>query len=288
LQFAIPPLAAASAATDVEAVAPAGADAEAEATHKTFCDEEMSKAVTGRDEQQLSMETHEATISQKEAEKQQLMGEIAEISSEISDLTKALNEQTELRENEKAINEKTIADATAGKAAVGQAIQLLKDFYAFVQYKPPKSDRDDATVEDLAPETSWEGEYKGKTDASKGIIGLLETIEADFDRTLSTVCQQETDAETAFGTFKTETETSIGTKDAEKKTKSDEVGVAEGAIVTAKDGLKDAGDLHGSALTELEKLRAMCVEGEESFAERKEAREQEIAALKQALQSLPQ
>merc|ERR1719253_2331070 len=101
----------------------------------------MSEAVGDRDGEQLKAETAEATIVQKTAEKKALEGEIAELSGDISELKKALLEQTELRATEKGTNEKTLADAEAGKEAVGQAIKLLKDFYAFVQVKGKGPDR---------------------------------------------------------------------------------------------------------------------------------------------------
>jgi len=82
-------------------------------------------------------------------------------------LAKALNEATELRSDEKKENEQTLEEAKAGKEAVEQAMKVLKEFYeGFLQYKPPKSDREGKTVEDRAPETSFSGDYKGKQEAS--------------------------------------------------------------------------------------------------------------------------
>uniref|UniRef100_A0A7S3H252 Uncharacterized protein n=1 Tax=Spumella elongata TaxID=89044 RepID=A0A7S3H252_9STRA len=182
----------------------------------------------------------------------------------------------------------TIEESDAGKEAVTQAVEVLKTFYggaAFLQkaaYVPPNSDREGKTVADRAPEV-FDEDYKGSQEASKGIIGLLNVILSDFGRTETTVGEAEKDAQTAFKKFEGETKTSISDKEALVKTKEGEVEKVQQAIVDAKDAIKSATDLKATSLQELEKLSAMCVDGTESYAERKEQREKEIAALKEAI-----
>merc|ERR1719198_1727667 len=170
-------------------------DAKAEATQKSFCDTEMKKEIDGRDAASLSIEKETATIAKKEALIETLKEEIAQLAEEIAATQKALNEATELRAEQKASNEKTIADAEAGKKDVELAIQILKEFYepsllqeepqeeGYTPYEAKGSDRYGQTVGDAAPEMSYSGDYKGRTDESKGILGLLEVIAADFERT---------------------------------------------------------------------------------------------------------
>jgi chromosome segregation ATPase len=271
------------------------AEAAAEVTQKSLCDEQVSAAVQSRDEQQSEVETQGATISKSEAQIALLQKEIATLSEEIAELSKALSEATELRGQESAANSKTIEDAKEGKASLDGAIEVLKEYYkieggaAMLQkrrYVPPNSDRDGSTVGDLAPELSYSGKYQGKTDAATGVIGLLEVIQADFQRTVDAVTAAEEDAVTKFGEFKTQTEADITTKQGEKEAKEGEITTAEEAITTATDNKRDAEALHTSAIEELEKLKAMCVEGAESYEERARKREQEVEALKEALNIL--
>merc|ERR1719387_2895697 len=156
-------------------------------------------------------------------EKALLEEDIAELGEEIAELQKALNEATQLRAEEKAANEKTIADATAGKEAVEFALGILQDFYggAFVQkgrYVPPNADRSGQTVGDLAPET-FEGEYHGNTDAAKGIIGILEVILSDFERTVDAVGSEEKEAQADFEQYEADTKADIDAKQKEKEEK---------------------------------------------------------------------
>jgi len=64
--------------------------------------------------------------------------------------------------------------------------------------------------------------------------------------------------------------------------KKDTIDEADAAIVEAKDALESGTKLLEKAMEELEKLKAMCLTGEGSFAERKKQREEEIKALKGA------
>merc|ERR1719191_1782526 len=94
------------------------ADAEAEQDQKGWCDEEMEKATSKRDENIGAMEGDMASITKTTATIDTLSREMAKLEIEIADLYKALNQATELRKSEKATNEKTVADATAGLNAV--------------------------------------------------------------------------------------------------------------------------------------------------------------------------
>jgi len=266
------------------------AQAQAEATTKGFCDREMVNAVSMRDANAQEIESLTAQITEKEASKAKLQEEIAALSKAIANNMKALNEATELRADEKKDNTNVMNDAKAGKAAVEYAISVLKQFYEnqgtslleqSASYVPPSSDRSGKTVGDLAPEIFDNG-YQGRQEASKGIIGMLEVILADFDRTNTSVDAHETYAAGEFDTFKVAITADTKAKEDEKSTKEGEVNTLEGELVTLEDSKKDAVKAHDLALSELEKLQSMCVEGEETYEERVAKREKEIEALKEA------
>merc|ERR1719163_2519067 len=167
------------------------------------------------------------------------------------------------------------------------ALTILSEFYdnAFLQtskYTPPNADRDGNTVSDLAPEI-FDDTYHGNQDASKGIIGLLEVIVSDFERTIETTTKE---AKEEYQDFKKETEADIDSKEKSKKEKEAKVLDLTDKLADLQDQMKEAKDALETALKELEKLKPMCVEGEETWEERKAKREQEIEALKQALEIL--
>merc|ERR1719484_280483 len=200
------------------------------------------------------------------------------LSQQIADLQKALNEATELREKESAENQQTVADATAGKAAVENAIEVLNSFYnpgatllqqapaaeGYERFSAEGAGSDGKTVDDMAPDAGGvSGEYGGKTDASKSIITLLEQIQEDFASSITATEAAESEAQGEYDTFKSDTETDISDKGALKEK-----------------------ELLQAALDELEKLKPVCVDSGMSWEERSARRDQEIDALKEALKIL--
>merc|ERR1712066_786581 len=105
--------------------------------------------------------------------------------------------------------------ADEGSAAVKLALSILKDFYenAFVQvnkYVPPNSDREGNTVGDLAPEV-FDDKYHGAKSEATGIVGILEVIQSDFDRTIAKTKKDEKASQDAFDTFEKDTKSDVKT-----------------------------------------------------------------------------
>jgi len=265
-------------------------DAEAEATQKGFCDTNMAAAISDRDTGNAQIEEAMATISKLTAEKDQLNQEIEDLKKAIAANLKALNEATELRNGEKADNEATIETADEGKTAVELAINILKEFYdnAFIQtgkYVPPNADRSGKTVADRAPEV-FSGSYHGSQGASKGILGLLDVILSDFERTVDTTTDAEDTAAASFATFEADTKQDNQDKEDSIDTKEARISDIDDELVETEEDKGDATELKENALKELKKLKPMCVEGEETYAQRVAKREKEIQALKDAQQML--
>jgi len=272
----------------------------AEATQKTFCDGAMKAAMTKRDDKKAQLEDLATQISAKETKKAELMAEIADLSAAIAANKKALNEATLLRTEENADNTAVVAEAGGGKDAVELALRILKSFYqgsspdtqsklaepVLMQksaYVPPNSDREGNTVADLAPEVFKDEKYAGRQPEAKGIIGILEVMLADFDRTGVTVTSQEQLSESQFQSFKTTNENDTAEKEKAVADKESEVTTIKDDLVNLGNMQKEASDILKTALTELDDLTSMCVEGEETYEERVAKREKEIAALKEAL-----
>merc|ERR1719313_2891353 len=163
----------------------------------------MTKAINGRDEAQGKIEVAEAKITTLTAKKEDLTSDINTLQKEIAELQKALLEATELRNEDKAEHTKTISMSEEGIESVKLALNLLKEFYnkaALAQmgkYTPPNSDRSGNTVGDLAPEV-FDSNYKGAQSESKGIVGILEVILSDFERSKKQTESDEKESKAAY------------------------------------------------------------------------------------------
>merc|ERR1719281_1686521 len=178
------------------------ADAAAEGDQKAWCDSEMEKATSQRDENIGNIEGDLAAKTKAESNIAKLEEEVQALMEEISELQKALGEATELRNKEKAENTKALADATQGLEGTKKAMKILKDFYdnAFIQISRASEDQ---------PET-FEGDFSGNQGAASGIIGQLDVIKSDFEAAIDSTKSTESDSESEFDSYKSETDTDIG------------------------------------------------------------------------------
>jgi len=267
------------------------ADAVAEQTQKDYCDTQMGEETSNRDEAALLMEEQKTVMEKQDALKKSLTAEIQELSEEVAELRKALAEMTELRANEHADNMATIAKATEGKTSVDNAIEVLKEYYntEFLQKSSdtqPNADRHGKTVGDYAPEMSYEGAYRGSQEESTNILAILQVISDDFDRTVTTITQADSMSDSEFKAYESATNKDISSKEGDISEKGQAVLQADADYTGAKDAFNNAETQHSAAGRALASLKAMCVDGEETWEERAKARKEEIEALKQALKIL--
>jgi chromosome segregation ATPase len=267
-----------------------------EATHKGWCDTEMGKAKKDREHRHADTVTLNAQIADNEAFIAKLKEMISTLTTGIDELNTALLEATENREEDKANNKKTMKDAKEGLDALKEAIKVLKDYYmgakksanayegggyegmGFVQASPVTQDMAAGGVEG-----GEIGAYKGNTAQGEGIIGMLETIKSDFERTLKNTEKEEYDASRDFATFSQETKVSIQSKTTERKNAQYDLERTSGDLVAALGDLEETQKQLDLSLEALEKLRPACVDTGMTYEERVEAREAEIDALKNAL-----
>merc|ERR1712216_835282 len=86
-------------------------EAAEEAEHKGWCDNELASNEQTRKEKTEQVEMLHAEIDELEADIAKLTNEITELIDGIAAIDKAVKEATQMREEEKAKNTETIADA---------------------------------------------------------------------------------------------------------------------------------------------------------------------------------
>merc|ERR1719468_1454857 len=145
-------------------------EANAEAQHKQWCDEELKANKLKRNKKATKVEELTAAIEELTGKIKETGSTISRLIAEQAELAKAVSEATAQREKEKEKNLDTIADAKAGKAAVEAALTVLRDFYS----------KQAALLQ--AHQVPEMAEYKGMQGSSKGVIGMMEVIGGDFAR----------------------------------------------------------------------------------------------------------
>jgi len=250
------------------------ADAAAEGDQKAWCDSEMEKATSKRDENIGNTEMDLAAKTTAESKIAKETEEIQELMEEISEISKSLNEATELRNQEKAENTKALADATQGLEGTKKAMKILKDFYdnAFIQL----------STADGSGNSVHQPDYAGNQGAAAGIIGQLDVIKSDFEASIESNKNNEQAAEDEYQAYKTESDGSVSEKEGAIKEKEATVTGEKVKLSDSKDDLKEHTELKEDALSELDKLKPACVSTGSDYEEKVARREQEIESLKNA------
>lgn len=265
----------------INRLAAAAAD---EKDENSFCNKGMKKALEARDKSEADLERLGGSISKANSDIKRLTQEIADLSDDTAITKKGLLEATELRENESDDNEERIEIAKEGRDRVKEAIGVLKDFYEEANIKE-KFIQTASDAPDGAPEI-FEDTYHGDQSSSKGIIGVLEVIVSDFDRTIKKASKEEEDASEDFEKYEEKAEESIDKNKESVKSKKTKIVNLKDEAMELEDEVKDTKKILAGAMDELELLETKCVAGEETYADRVKKRQKEVEALKEALDML--
>lgn len=247
-------------------------EAQEEAAHKQWCDEELKANKEQRNKQTASFERLSAD---DEAYKQSIadMGEkIATLVQEQTDLTTAMKDATAQRTRENEENTQTIADAKAGVKAVKSALVVLREFY----------DKQESFVQQ-APEMKA---YSGMSQAKGGVVGMMEVIVTDFSRLLADTEASEKAAASEYESFMSSAQDNKKTKhETEVKTRLDK----DTAEFEEGKNFKELKLVEKEMIKHneyFEDLKPACLEVKVSYEERRAKREEEIESLKGAYKML--
>jgi len=216
-----------------------------------------------------------------ELKEDELVAEIQMLQDALQKLRNELTTATNDRETERDQNLETLRKAKSGLAGLQEAINILKVFYkqaakatVLVQHSPVQDDTSGA---------GFQGAYKGKQTSSKAIIGMLEVIESDFDRTIRTTEASEKEAHEAFVKLDRALRSDISGKEEKVELDTEDLTTTRDTKTAKMTDLQEAQDLLDTALRTLEDLKPTCIDTGMSYADRVAKREEEIDALWKAL-----
>jgi hypothetical protein len=259
-------------------------EAAEEADQKGWCDKAMADAKQKRDYAADEIETLNAKMAKLEALSAKLGEEIFELSKRIAEIKTARADAEKVRSEEKAENANTVSEAKAGLRAVAMAIDILDKFYKTASKATVDLSLAQGPLDD-APDAGFKiGEaYQGAQAESGGIIGMLEVIQSDFERTITETVKAEKEAEQDHLEFMTESGKSLAEKEVAHKEKTKLKDDTDSNFNDAEEEMSSQTKILVTAIKELMELKPACIDTGMSYADRVALREEEIAALKKAL-----
>merc|ERR1719277_93978 len=239
------------------------AEGEADASHKAYCDKEISETDVKKADKTAEIEKMTTAIDKMSSRKAVLEEEVATLMKELSDIAKSqagydkwYQEYTETFTSNKA-------DMEAGIEGVQIALKILRDYYA-------KADKAHVAAEG----------------AGAGIIGLLEVAESDFTKGLAGMVADMANQKAAYEATTKENEITTAAKNQDVKYKTQEINYLTKELASTMADWAGVQTELDAVMEYLDSLHKQCDETVEPYAETKRRREAEIAGLKDALEIL--
>jgi len=249
------------------------AEAEADATHKAFCDKELAESNEKKADKKAEIAKMTNKLDEMSARSSQLKSEVAALQKSLAALAASQAEMDKLRAEENAAFKTNKADMQQGLEGIKIALRVLNDYYA-------KDDKAHASADG----------------AGHGIIGLIEVVQADFSAALAEFVSVEETSEADYDKQSKANEIEKTTKDQDVKYKNKEAADLDAAISETSSDREGVQTELDAVQKYLDELAAQCIttggnmgtEGHnaETYEQRVARRTTEINGLKDALQIL--
>jgi len=259
-------------------------EAEADATEKAYCDEEMAKTEAKKAELDSTMESLTTKIDRAASKSAGLKEDVKELQSELAALAKETAEMDQMRNEQNGDYRKAKADLELGLSGVQKALGVLRDYYAGAA--AASLVQDDSKFGSLMQQPAMPEKHTKSSGAGGSIINILEVCESDFSNNLAKEESQEADAVSQYDKTTQANKISKTTKEQDVKYKTQEYKGLDKEI-------SELSSDKGTTATELAavneyygKIKDRCIAKPESYEERTKRRQAEIDGLKQALSIL--
>jgi cell division septum initiation protein DivIVA len=254
-------------------------EANEEAEHKGWCDTELATNEATRKEKTSVVETLHAEIDQLQASIAKLDADITELAASVAELDKAVSTATKIRAEETETNKQTVKDAQEAQAAVAQALEVLKEFYAKAGEAKSFMQQPDA------PEI-FDSPYTGMQSENGGVVGMIEVIQSDFARLEAETTASEAEAQKEHDTFLSDSAVDKAQKSKDIEHKTVKKQNSEQAAQEKKGDLEGTQKELDAALAYYDKLKPSCIDSGVSYEDRVARRQEEIESLQEALRIL--
>lgn len=265
-------------------------EAAQEASHKAFCDREMSVTEQQKDAKQKRVDDLTTAIEEAAAQSAELKEEIAELALGIADLEKGQAEATKIRAEENANFQQASAQLKEGLRGVQLALQVLRNYYGgaagLIQTHMTDQTNIEASMGEAEVEVAVSQAQLQKSGAGASIIGLLEVVESDFSKNLSEVETSEAQAVDEYEALTNDNKLTKAMKESDVKQKTQQSTALDKKASELTNDRAQIQEELDAVLEYYEKLKGQCIAKPDTYEDRKARRERQIQGLQEALTML--
>merc|ERR1719428_1073466 len=257
------------------------AEAQAAATEKAWCDEQMAKTEMKKSELDEDIAKLTSKIDVAAARSASLKGEVKVLQGELAALAKLQAEMDKIRAETHADYVKAKAELEEGLAGVRKALDLLRSYYGSAAAAAML--QNNAAFGNFMQQPEPPVIHSKATGAGDSIIGILEVVESDFAKNLAAEETEESDAADEYEKTTQENAVTKTLKDQDVKYQTQEFTSLDKSIAEMSSD-RDAANAELSAVMEYYgQVKERCIAKPETYEERQAKRQAEIEGLKQAL-----
>jgi chromosome segregation ATPase len=256
-------------------------EAEADATEKAYCDEEMAKTQTKKEELDGEIEALTTKIDRAASKSAGLKADVKELQEELAACSKEQAEMDQIRSEQNAAYNTAKSDLSAALGGVQKALGVLREYYggaALVQ--------SDFKLGSFMQQPAMPEKHGKSSGAGGSIIDILEVCESDFSKGLAKEEAAESDAAGEYEKITQENKITKVTKEQDVKYKTQEFKSLDKQITELSSDKGTSQTELGAVMEYYGKIKDRCVAKPESYEERTARRTAEISGLKKALQIL--
>jgi len=258
-------------------------EAEAEATEKAYCDEEMAKTEAKKAELDDDIAKLTNSIDKAAARSASLKEEVVELEKELATLAKTQAEMDKLRAEQNGNYKVAKAELEQGLGGVRKALGVLRDYYGGAAALVQESD---ANFNSFMQQPAPPQQHEKSSGAGGSIINILEVCESDFATNLAKEESEEADSAANYEKVTQENKVATTTKGQDAKYKTKEAAALDKQITELSSDKETSSTELAAVMEYYAKIKERCVAKPETYEQRKARREAEIEGLKEALSIL--
>jgi len=256
-------------------------EAEAEATEKAYCDEQMAKTEAKKSELDATVAKLTNKIDRAASRSASLKEEVVQLEAELAALAKTTAEMDSIRREENSNYKVAKADLSQGLGGVRKALSVLRDYYGGAAAMIQDGKFGSFMQQPAAPQ-----QHAAASGAGGSIINILEVCESDFATNLAKEESEESDSAESYEKTTQENKVTKATKSQDAKYKTKEAAGLDKEISELSSDRDTSNSELSAVMDYYGKIKERCVAKPESYEERKARREAEISGLKEALSIL--
>merc|ERR1719414_2670804 len=263
------------------------AEAQAEATEKAYCDEQIAKTEEKKTELEEDISKLTSKIDVAAAKSAGLKEDVKRLQAELAALAKLQAEMDKIRVDSHAAYVEAKADLELGLDGVRRALGVLRDYYGSASASAALL-QNDADLHALMQQPASPELHSKATGAGSSIIGILEVVESDFAANLAKEETEEADAASEYEKTTQENKVTKTLKDQDVKYKTQEIVGLDKRIAELTADRESTDSELSAVLDYYAKIKERCIAKPETYEERQRRRAAEIKGLKEALSILEQ